>query len=102
MWVRSFTGWANIRAKKFHACDNSERATKIETELGQARIYVNDNRCSKKSSKQYLYKQIRRKREKCSTRHGKRAYPQTTDLNVPTAPRCDVEVARWSGEGGGR
>ena len=41
MWVRSFSGWENVRAKQFHACDNSEIATKIETDLGKARIYVN-------------------------------------------------------------
>jgi len=90
MWVRQCAGWANIRAKQFHACDNSEIATIIETELGQARILVNDNRRSKKSSKQHPHKRIHKKRQKRSTRHGKQAYPKTTELNVPTAPRCDV------------
>ena len=56
MWVRQFASWANVCAKQFHACDNSEIATKIETELGKASIYVKDNKRSKKSSKQYSYK----------------------------------------------
>lgn len=56
MWVRPFIGWANVYEKQFHACDNSEIAKKIETELRQARIYVNDNRCSKKSRKQHSHK----------------------------------------------
>jgi hypothetical protein len=90
MWVRQFAGWANVRAKQFHACDNSEIATKTETELGQASIYVNDSKHSKKSSKQYSHKRKHKKRQKCNTRHGKRAYPKTAELNVPTAPRCDV------------
>lgn len=51
MWVRQFASWANVCAKQFYAYDNSEIATKIETELGQASIYVNDNKRSKKSSK---------------------------------------------------
>lgn len=48
MWVRKSAGWANVRAKQFHACDNSEIAMKIETELGKASIRVNDNKRSKK------------------------------------------------------
>ena len=63
---------------------------KIETELGQAIIYVNDNKRSMKSSKQYSYKRKHKKRQKCSTRHGKRAYPKIAELNVLTALRCDV------------
>ena len=56
MWVRQFVGWANDRAKQFHACDNSEIAMKIETELGQAKIHVNDNMRSKKSNKKHTHK----------------------------------------------
>jgi len=51
MWARQFVGWANVRAKQFHACDNSEMETKIETDLGQASICVNDSKPSKKSNK---------------------------------------------------
>ena len=90
MSVRYFAGWANVYAKQFHACDSSEIAMKTETKLGQASIYVNNNKRSNKSSKQYSYKQKHKKRHKCSTRHGKRAYPKTTELNVLTIPRCDV------------
>lgn len=90
MWVRHFSGWANIRAKQFHTCDNSEIATKTDTELGQPRIHVNNSRHSKKSRKQYSHKRKHEKRQKCSIRHGKRAYPKTAELNVQTAPRYDV------------
>ena len=51
MWVRQLASWANVHAKQFHACDNNEIATKIETELGEAIIYVNDRKNSKKSRK---------------------------------------------------
>ena len=90
MWVRQCAGWANVRAKQSHACDNSEIAKKNEPELGQASTYVNENQHSKKSRKQYSYKRKDKKRQKCSIRYGKRAYPKTAELNVSTAPRCDV------------
>ena len=90
MWVREFIGWANIRAKQFHACDSSEIATKTETELEQASIHVNDSKHSKKSRKQYSYKRKAKKRQKCNINQGNQAYPKATDMNVPTAPRCDV------------
>jgi len=48
MWVRQFVSWANVYAKQFHACDSSEIAMKFETELGEAIIYVNNSRHSKK------------------------------------------------------
>ena len=51
MWVRPFTDWTNVHAKHFDACDSNEIATKIETKLGQARIYANNNRHSNKSRK---------------------------------------------------
>ena len=76
MWVRQFIGWVNVRAKQFHACDNSEIATKTETELEEASIHVNNSKCSKKSSKQYSYKWKRKKRHKWNTRHGNQAYPK--------------------------
>ena len=63
---------------------------KTKIELGQASIYVSDSKHSKKSRKKYSHKKKHKKRHKCSTRHGKRAYPKTTELNVSTAPRCDV------------
>lgn len=94
MWVRQFIGWENICAKQFHACDNSEIATKTETKLRQANVYLNDNKHSKKSRKQYSHKWKHEKWHKCSTRHGKRAYPKTVDLNVSTAPRCDMGCQR--------
>jgi len=68
---------------------------KIETKRGQAIIYLNDNMHSKKSRKQPSHKQIHKKRLKCSTGHGKQAYPKTTELNVPTASRCDVGYQRY-------
>jgi len=52
MRVSLFASWVNVHAKHFHACDNSEIATEIEVELGQARIYVNNSSLSKKSRKQ--------------------------------------------------
>ena len=48
MWVRQFVGWVNVRAKQFHACDNSEIETKNESELGKVSIHVNDIKNSKK------------------------------------------------------
>lgn len=61
MWVREFTSWANVHAKQFHACDSNEIETKTETKLGQASIYVNDNKLSKKSRKQYSHKKKHKK-----------------------------------------
>ena len=34
MWVRQVIELATVREKQFHACDNSEIATKTKTELG--------------------------------------------------------------------
>jgi len=90
MWVMQFASWANIHAKQFHVCDSSEMATKYEIELGQAIIYANDIKRSKKSRKWYSHKQKHKKRQKCSTRNGNWAYPKTVELNVSTTPRCDV------------
>ena len=89
-WVRRVAESTNVRAKKFHACDNDEIAMKLEIVLGQASIHVNDRKRSKKSSKHYLHKRKHKKWHKCNTRHGKRAYPKIVELNVPTTPRCDV------------
>jgi len=61
MWVRQFVDWAKVHAKKFHACENSEIATKTERELGQASIHVNNSKHSKKSSKQYFLKKKHKK-----------------------------------------
>lgn len=85
-----FSGWENVHAKQFHACDSSDIATKTETELGQASIHVNNSKRSKKLSKQYSYKWKHKKRQKCNTRHGKWAYPKTAELKVATTPRRDV------------
>ena len=63
---------------------------KTDTVLVQAIMHVNDRKHSKKSSKEYTYKRKIKRQQKCSIRHGKQAYAKTTELNVPTAPRCDV------------
>lgn len=57
MSVRQVAESVAIREKQFQACDSSEMSTKIETVLEQASIHVNYNKHSKKSSKQYSYKQ---------------------------------------------
>ena len=82
------------RLCKTVSCLQQQWDSNAETKLGQANIYVNDNKHSKKSSKQYSHKRKHKKRQKCSTRHGKQAYPKTTELNAPTAPRCDVGCQR--------
>lgn len=56
MWVKRVTESKIVRAKQFHACDNSEIETKIEIVLGQANMHVNDNKHSKKSRKQHSHK----------------------------------------------
>ena len=60
--VRQFTSWANVRAKQFHASDNGEIAMKIEIELVQDSIQVNENRHLNKSMKQHSHKRIHKKR----------------------------------------
>ena len=64
--------------------------TETEIMLVQASMYQNDNKHSLKSGKQHSYEAKRKKRHKCNTRHEKRTYPKTTELNVPTTPRCNV------------
>ena len=90
MWVKQVADLAAIHAKQFHACDNSEIGKKTETVLVQASMHVNESKHSRKSRKQYSQMRKHKKREKCSTRHGKRAYQKITELNVLTSPRCDV------------
>ena len=62
MWARRAAGSLIVREQQFHACDNSEIATKTETVLGQASILVNDNKHSMKSNKQYSHKRKHKKR----------------------------------------
>ena len=59
--VKRVTESMTIHAKQSHACDNNEIAMKIETDLGQARIYVNDSRSSKKSIKKHSHKRLHKK-----------------------------------------
>ena len=56
MWVSQFVSWANVHAKQFHACGNSEIETKTKVDLGLASVYVNDRKHSNKSSKKYSHK----------------------------------------------
>ena len=65
MWERPFAGWANVRAKQFHACNNSEIATKTKMVLVQASMHVNERRHSNKSSKQHSHKRKHKKQQKC-------------------------------------
>ena len=48
MSVKRVTELATVREKQFHACKNSDIATKTKTVLGQANIHVNDSKRSKK------------------------------------------------------
>jgi len=75
MWVRQFASWANIYAKQFHACDDSEVAMKTKIELGQASIYINDNKRSKKSSKQYSHKWKYKKQQNATQGMGRGITP---------------------------
>lgn len=55
-WINMHVGevvhWLGEHPCKIYSCmDRSEIATKTETNLGKASIYVNDRKCSKKSNK---------------------------------------------------
>jgi len=63
---------------------------KTEIVLVQDSMYQNNSKHSLKSRRQCSYEAKHKKRQKCNTRHGKWPYPKTTELNVPTTPRCDV------------
>jgi len=46
MWVKQVAESSTVRAKQFHACDNSEMLMKTETVLVQETMHVNDNKHS--------------------------------------------------------
>jgi len=68
--------------------------TKTKMVLEKASLYQNDRKYSLTSRKKHSYEVKHKKRQKCNTRHGKRAYPKTVELNVLTAPRCNVGCQR--------
>jgi len=51
MWVKQVTEWTTARAKKLHACNNSEIVMKTKMVLVQASMHVNNSKGSKKSRK---------------------------------------------------
>ena len=65
MCVKRVAKSTTIREKQFHACDNSEIAMKTEMVLVHDSMHVNDNKHSKKSSKQHSHKQNHEKQLKC-------------------------------------
>jgi len=95
MWVRQVIESTTICEKQFHACNNSDVETKTKTVLEQASMCQKVRKHSLKSSRQNSYETKHKKHKKCNTRHGKRAYPKTTELNVLTSPRCDVECQHF-------
>jgi len=75
MWVKRVAESETVRAKQFHACDNSEMLMKTETVLVQASMHSNDIKHSQKSSKQHSHKPKHKKRQKCLKRQVKTTYP---------------------------
>lgn len=90
MWVRRVTESVTVHEKQFHACDNSEILTKTEMVLVQSIMYQNDSKHLLKSIRKHSYEAKHKKDQKCNTRHGRQAYPKTTELNFSTTPRCNV------------
>jgi len=89
VWSES-SQWRPFMQKQCHACNNNEMWTKTEAVLLKANIHKNERKHSLKSSKQHSHEAKHKKQQKRSTRHEKRAYHETTELNVLTSLRCNV------------
>lgn len=57
-------------------------------------LHQNDNKNSLKLSRYPSHEEKHKKLQKHNTIHEKWAYPETTELNVSTTPRCNVECQR--------
>ena len=90
MWVKRVAESTTIRAKQFHACDNTKIASKIETMLGKTSIHVNDSKHSKKSRKEHSHKRIHKKRQKCWIIQVEATCPWIADPDVSKSPGCVV------------